>query len=332
MKKLLPLLLLLITIAGAAEFRVLVTDVESNGLDNAQTTMIRQRVSEEIGKSPIFKTISRSEMEAIMMEVEYQQSGMVSDAELVELGKHAGVEYLVVGSANRSGDLYMLSLRMVSMKTSEAKEYTEKSNGSFESFVSDVVSKVVDELEAPIAHSLFGSLLIKSEPAGAKVQFNRMKLGTTPVSTGFQKPGSYEVVLRKDNYGTLTDTVTIALGDGDEKLFKLALDEAYTKEQKGSARKAKMKKRRPFHIGFGLLGLGGLAAGLVLDGKVKDESQKRDGLVATYTATKETKSATALGTQIDGLNSDINDKASLRNIMYGVAGAGALGLTITIVF
>lgn len=70
----------------------------------------------------------------------------------------------------------------------------------------------------------FGYVTIKSEPAGAEVYIDDVKVGETPYQMKKIKPGSHVVELRKAGYESYADMVTIKAGEPNRQLEKVRLE------------------------------------------------------------------------------------------------------------
>jgi curli biogenesis system outer membrane secretion channel CsgG len=81
--------------------------VESKVSDSVTSAVETQIV--ELGGAKIY---SRSDLAKIMQEQQFQQSGMVNEDHLVELGKLAGVQYLVTGSINNFAQKFVSKQEM----------------------------------------------------------------------------------------------------------------------------------------------------------------------------------------------------------------------------
>lgn len=93
--------------------RVAVLDFE--GHDDA--SVVSDAVRTELLKSDAFTLISRSDMTKIIMEQEFQFSGMVDEETSVELGKILGAQQLVVGTIKKVGINYFLTAKMVDIES-----------------------------------------------------------------------------------------------------------------------------------------------------------------------------------------------------------------------
>jgi hypothetical protein len=336
MKLVIGTILLLSSLLLAENIKVLVTGIESSGLSSEESQMVEDKVRSEIGRRNLFTLVNRSNMEEVFEEAAFQNlvndETALSEADLLGLRDIVQANYLAVVRTTATPKLHQISLRMISLNTSLSEVVTEESKSGFESFLRTTIALTVDALEAGLAAKSGGNLTISSKPDGAEVVFNRISIGDTPVQTGFQSPGEYLLTLTMENYKALSDTISISLGDNYEKKYSLEYTDEFASSQKDSNRKSKRKRRIPIYISLGALSVGSFVGAIYMDSKLKDESESRDALYKTYKTSSSTTEATQLGVDIDESSDEIANYSLYRNILYGVSGASAAALTLTIIF
>jgi TolB-like protein len=95
-----------------------VTDLAAQGVDASAVQVISDRLRSECVKTGVFTMVERGQMESILKEQGFQQSGACrNDACLVEMGQLLGVEYLIAGNVGKVGRTYTLGLRLVDIKS-----------------------------------------------------------------------------------------------------------------------------------------------------------------------------------------------------------------------
>jgi TolB-like protein len=91
----------------------------ARGLGDVSDTM-NTLVTRAFAESGAFRLVERHQIGTVLEESRYQHSGMVDDATIVELGRHLGVRFVLVGSylPERSGTSLSvtLSLRLVDVE------------------------------------------------------------------------------------------------------------------------------------------------------------------------------------------------------------------------
>jgi TolB-like protein len=113
-------LILQILPAGAENTRhnAAVTDLAAQGVEASAVQVISDRLRSEFVKTGTFTMVERGQMESILKEQGFQQTGACrNDACLVEMGQLLGVEYLIAGNVGKVGRTYTLGLRLIDIKT-----------------------------------------------------------------------------------------------------------------------------------------------------------------------------------------------------------------------
>ncbi len=92
---------------------VALTDLQGEGVDASTVRVITDRLRTELFKTGVFTVVERGQMEEILQEQGFQQSGCTSDACVVEVGQILGVKGMLAGSVGKVGTLYTLNVRLI---------------------------------------------------------------------------------------------------------------------------------------------------------------------------------------------------------------------------
>lgn len=149
MKFLVSLLLFTTLLFAQDKPRVAVLDFD--GHDDA--TVLSDAVRSELLKSDAYTIISRSDMGKIIMEQEFQLSGIVDEETSVELGKLLGAQQLVIGNIKKVGINYFLTVKMVDIETGVVTASESVKGMSMNTLstmgVKKIVKALLPVLEAP---------------------------------------------------------------------------------------------------------------------------------------------------------------------------------------
>ncbi len=121
---------------------VAITTLESKGgVDPSEVSVIADNLAVQLQQSGAFRVMERSQMERILKEQNFQQSGACDGSQCaVEMGKLLGIDKMVLGSVGRVGQLYSLSLRLVDVGTGEAVRTTARNKkGTIEDVLTDLL-------------------------------------------------------------------------------------------------------------------------------------------------------------------------------------------------
>ena len=94
-----------------------VSDLAAQGVQESDAAVISEQLRAELMKSPRIRLIERSQMQEILKEQGFQQSGCTNDACAVEVGQLLGVNNIIVGSVGMAGSYTVLSVRVIDVKT-----------------------------------------------------------------------------------------------------------------------------------------------------------------------------------------------------------------------
>ena len=140
-----------------------VADIVSEDLSSTQKSILFNKIETELVNLKKYRVTTRSEVDRILKEQKFQQSGCTSDECIVEVGRMIGVERMVGGSISKVGDLFSVNAKIVSVETGEIfNSITFDLNGEIELLLSDgmkSVSYLLAGEEAPEIKQLGGSFL-----------------------------------------------------------------------------------------------------------------------------------------------------------------------------
>ena len=97
--------------------RIAVLDLSGQGISQAEAKTLTDRLRSHLVRTGVFTVLERDQMDEILQEQGFQQSGCVSDECLVEIGLLIGVQRMVGGSIGKIGQTYTLDLRIIDVST-----------------------------------------------------------------------------------------------------------------------------------------------------------------------------------------------------------------------
>ena len=97
--------------------RIAVLDLQGEGITDAEAKTLTGRLRSKLVNTNAFYVLEREQMDQILSEQGFQQSGCVSDECLVEIGQMIGVEEMIGGSIGKIGSTYTLDLRIINVTT-----------------------------------------------------------------------------------------------------------------------------------------------------------------------------------------------------------------------
>ncbi|MBD3395719.1 MAG: hypothetical protein GF418_08840, partial [Chitinivibrionales bacterium] len=175
----LMVVVLAVSIVRAEKLTIAVNTFQPQGVEESSVMIITDRVCAELFRASLFTVVERGEMEAVLKEQGFQQTGCISDACAVEMGQLLGVQYIITGSIGRIGKTHTISMRMIDVATGKiAAVASTDCKCEIDDFLVDATPKAVRALVVEVRKSImeeseetpslaFGALKIRTDPPGA---------------------------------------------------------------------------------------------------------------------------------------------------------------------
>lgn len=128
---------------------VAITSLDAKeGVTSGEAAVIADNLAVQLQQSGVFRVMERSQMEQILKEQSFQQSGACDGSQCaVEMGKLLGIDRMVIGSIGKVGTVYSLSLRLVDVGSGEALRTTAHNRkGGIEDVLTDLLPLAVADL------------------------------------------------------------------------------------------------------------------------------------------------------------------------------------------
>jgi len=116
----------------------------SRVLDTSAIDGLVSAMGSELINTGAFRVMERTQMEGILKEQGFQQSGACDGQECaVEVGKLLSVDQMVLGTIAKAGSTYTLTARLVSVQTGEVlKSVTRNSKADVDAILTDILPQV----------------------------------------------------------------------------------------------------------------------------------------------------------------------------------------------
>ncbi|MBI4979545.1 MAG: PEGA domain-containing protein [Spirochaetes bacterium] len=288
-----------------------VLDFTPKGVSAIEASAVSDLFRNELVASGKFDVLDRNNMDSVLKEQAFQQTGCTETACAVQIGKVLNMEYMLYGIVLKMGSSFYVTVEMIKVETGKIEKSARQSVKSYDDMEGAVKKLVADiagsqqkkETESYTAKGN-GVLSIKSaSPADVKVLINGREAGLTPFMQEMAK-GEYKVKLVRDGY--LPKDFTTAVEEGQTKEINISLMKGIGIEE------AEEKRNGAFMLGM-VSGGSALACLAVFAGAWKigdfEVANARTDKTA-YTAAKDALAAQQLYTQ------QIDAHLSLANSMY----------------
>lgn len=129
---------------------VAVMPLETNDVSPGEAQLLGDAIGTKLQETGTFRVMERSQMEKILNEQGFQQSGACNGTECaVQMGQILGIDRMVVGSVGKLGTAWVLNLRMVSVSTGEVVASSSRNQkGEIADLLTELAPQAVSDLTA----------------------------------------------------------------------------------------------------------------------------------------------------------------------------------------
>lgn len=138
---------------------VAVMPLEANDVSPGEAQLLGDAIGTKLQETGAFRVMERSQMEKILSEQGFQQSGACNGTECaVQVGQLLGIDRMVVGSVGRIGSAWVMNLRMVSVGTGEVLASSSRNQkGEIADLLTELAPQAVADLTARAAEKNAGA-------------------------------------------------------------------------------------------------------------------------------------------------------------------------------
>lgn len=157
-----------------------VSDLSARGIEESSALIISDRIRSELVKTGVFTMVEREQMEAVLKEQGFQQTGACSNEEcMVQIGQLLGVDCMISGSVGKIGRTYTMGLRLIDVKSGKI---TATANADCKCEIDELLSTSTRQ----IVRDLLSEVDRKATSAFAPIDTAGKKPAVKPVSRGPQ--------------------------------------------------------------------------------------------------------------------------------------------------
>ncbi|MEE2876224.1 MAG: CsgG/HfaB family protein [Candidatus Neomarinimicrobiota bacterium] len=115
-----------VTVQAQDRVAVAVMDLEGRGISAMEAATLTDRLRSEMVNVGVFQVVERGQMEMLLEEQGFQQTGCTSAECAVEMGKLLGVTAMATGSIGKLGTMWTLDVRMFDVSTGEISNVSSR--------------------------------------------------------------------------------------------------------------------------------------------------------------------------------------------------------------
>ncbi|MDH5753491.1 MAG: penicillin-binding protein activator LpoB [Deltaproteobacteria bacterium] len=122
---------------GDSRHRVAVLEFEGIGTNPAEVASATDQLRDDLVKQNVFTVLDRSQTEAVIGEMAFQQGGMTDSTQAAEMGRMLNVEYIITGRMTRPAEnAYQLNVQMIQVQSARiSASETLRNRGDVLSFL-----------------------------------------------------------------------------------------------------------------------------------------------------------------------------------------------------
>ena len=137
------------TVVPPSKPLIAVHTLEGRGIDENEAATLTDVLRDKLVKTESYEVMERGQMETILQEQAFQQSGACTDQEcIVEMGQILGIEQIVAGSIGKVGSAYSINIRIISVRTGKiTRSVSHSYTGPIENLLTTEMGVVANKLE-----------------------------------------------------------------------------------------------------------------------------------------------------------------------------------------
>lgn len=255
--KILITIILSITYVLAQPVNIAILELEGKNVPQTEASILSDKLRVELYKTNKFKIIERAQMDEVLAEQGFQQTGCFSNECIVEVGRLIGVEQVIAGSIGKVGDIYFISIRLISVTEgtiiNNVEEMIEGSiNEVLKTGMTNIAYKLIaDEPDAPTPVTT-GAVSISTIPSKARITFDGKDISQkTPALIDNLSEGSYPVHISLRGYLKVQRVVEVKAGETTD--LKIQLQKIEKPQQQVVSEQSKYSIKTQFSIVSGTM-------------------------------------------------------------------------------
>lgn len=126
--------------------RVGVLDFVGKGVSKTEAEIVGELFRGELVNSGMYNVLDRANMDNILSEMEFQQTGCTESECAIQIGKILNMQYMFYGSLMKLGESYIVSVGIVNVETSEIEKTAKEKFAVIDN--ADVASRAVIDILA----------------------------------------------------------------------------------------------------------------------------------------------------------------------------------------
>ncbi|MEK7814035.1 MAG: CsgG/HfaB family protein [Candidatus Desantisbacteria bacterium] len=140
-----------VTVISRIEAHVAVTDFATENVSQIEAVFASDVIRRSIVNSRVFKVVDKQDMEMILKEHAFQQTGCTTEDCAIKMGHILNAQYMFVGKLNSINEIYYLWVKMVDVETGEiimdeSEECSSRKPKDLEKAADHIVNRIIEKL------------------------------------------------------------------------------------------------------------------------------------------------------------------------------------------
>lgn len=167
---------------------IAVIPLQGQGISDHESSILTERLRSSLVKDGRYDVVERSQMEEIMREQGFQQTGCISEECLIQAGLLLGAMEMVSGTVGKIGERYAVDIRLFDVETARiVKAVTRDHHGTI-----DGLLDFMEEIAAELAGERVEEQRVEETPRQEEVQ-EEPEAASSPPEMGMGHMGRTEI-------------------------------------------------------------------------------------------------------------------------------------------
>jgi len=212
---------------------IAVLDLEAKGIGASEASVLTDRLRSELINIEQYIVVDRKNMEEILEEQGFQQTGCTSDECVAEVGQLLGVQYMVSGTVGKFGKTFTIQLAILNIETGAIEQSANYDyEGALETLLKKGIRTALLRLlgieDSPEAMSALktGILELTISPPEANILIDAIKYAVEDVNNLELMVGRHTIEVSAPDYYNYQKEIVI----NQDTAFPLNVDLKYGKQ------------------------------------------------------------------------------------------------------
>lgn len=153
---------------------VAVLDFEGRGISQMEAQTLTDRFSSELARTDAMIQVERNQMNSILKEQGFQQSGCTSGECAAEVGALLGVQHMIAGAFGKIGNSYTIDAKLFSVETGKLEKTVSRTyKGEIDGLIKEVEGLAWELVGLPPPNQIAEGKIPAEEPESVKPKRSR---------------------------------------------------------------------------------------------------------------------------------------------------------------